>query len=87
MGQTPDPEFVERIEEIVLNFNKESVIGIHDLMVHDYGPGKRFASIHVEMDHKADPLYCHELIDNLERICLERHNINLVIHYDPNCIW
>jgi divalent metal cation (Fe/Co/Zn/Cd) transporter len=52
-------------------------------MVHDYGPGRRFASVHVEMDRNEDPLLCHELIDNLERECWESHGIQLVIHYDP----
>ncbi len=59
------------------------VLGYHDLMVHDYGPGQRFASIHVEMDQKEDPLLCHEIIDAMERNCLENHNVHLVIHYDP----
>ena len=59
------------------------VLGYHDLMVHDYGPGQRFGSLHVEMDQAEDPLSCHELIDDLERLCLEKHNIHLVIHYDP----
>ena len=52
-------------------------------MVHDYGPGQRFASIHVEMDQKEDPLLCHEIIDDLERACLELLQVHLVIHYDP----
>ena len=52
-------------------------------MVHDYGPGQRFASLHVEMDQAEDPLECHELIDNLERQCLAMHNVHLVLHYDP----
>ena len=59
------------------------VLGYHDLMVHDYGPGQRFATIHVEMDQKEDPLTCHEIIDDMERECLKSHNIHLVIHYDP----
>ena len=59
------------------------MLGYHDLMVHDYGPGQRFASIHVEMDRKEDPLLCHEIIDNIERECLQKHNVHLVIHYDP----
>ena len=59
------------------------VLGYHDLMVHDYGPGQRFASMHVEMDKEADPLECHELIDNLERECLKLHRVHLVLHYDP----
>ncbi len=81
LGENASPELKENIISVMGIYPE--VLGYHDLMVHDYGPGQRFASIHVEMDHKADPLYCHELIDNLERICLERHNINLVIHYDP----
>ncbi len=52
-------------------------------MVHDYGPGQRFGSIHVEMDQREDPLTCHEIIDDMERLCLERDNVHLVIHYDP----
>ena len=59
------------------------VLGYHDLMVHDYGPGRQFASMHVEMDHRADPLVCHEIIDDMERECYESHGIQLVIHYDP----
>ena len=52
-------------------------------MVHDYGPGQRFASVHVEMDMKEDPLACHTIIDDVERYCLEEYRIHLVIHYDP----
>ena len=62
---------------------RPQVLGYHDLMVHDYGPGQRFASLHVEMDAADDPLYCHEIIDDMERECLRSHNIQLVIHYDP----
>ncbi|MBR6567253.1 MAG: cation transporter [Clostridia bacterium] len=81
LGENASPE----LKELIINVMRTcpEVLGYHDLMVHDYGPGQRFASIHVEMDHKADPLYCHELIDALERNCLEEHNIHLVIHYDP----
>ena len=52
-------------------------------MVHDYGPGQRFASVHVEMDYREDPLKCHTRIDNLERRCLQQHRVHMVIHYDP----
>ena len=52
-------------------------------MVHDYGAGQRFASLHVEMDAREDPLGCHELIDDMERECYVNHNVKLVIHYDP----
>lgn len=81
LGENASPELKELIVGVMRTCPE--VLGYHDLMVHDYGPGQRFASIHVEMDHKADPLYCHELIDSLERACLEEHNIHLVIHYDP----
>ena len=63
--------------------SQPKVLGYHDLMVHDYGPGRRYASLHVEMDHREDPMECHELIDDMERECLRSHNIHLVIHYDP----
>lgn len=59
------------------------ILGYHDLMVHDYGPGQRFASVHAEMDSSLDPLTCHETIDDLERECLASHGVHLVIHYDP----
>ena len=81
LGEAASPELRKVIIDIV-NGNP-AVLGYHDLMVHDYGPGERFASIHVEMDQKEDPLLCHELIDDMERECLTAHNIHLVIHYDP----
>lgn len=52
-------------------------------MVHDYGPGQRFATVHVEMDMREDPMACHDIIDDIERDCWERHRIHLCIHYDP----
>lgn len=81
LGETASPE----IRELILDYvsAQPKVLGCHDLMVHDYGPGQRFASLHVEMDMREDPLYCHELIDDMERECLRSHNIHLVIHYDP----
>ena len=81
LGQAPDPELREQILDQIRS--TEKVLGYHDLMVHDYGPGRRFASIHVEMDCREDPLLCHEIIDDLERECCESHGIQLVIHYDP----
>ena len=59
------------------------MLGVHDLMVHDYGPGRQFATVHVEMDCREDPLYCHELIDDMERECQNVLGVHLVIHYDP----
>ena len=81
LGEAAGPELREQILDQLRS--TPDVLGWHDLMVHDYGPGRRFASIHVEMDSRQDPLICHEIIDNLERECFESHGIQLVIHYDP----
>ena len=81
LGENADPELREKIVDYIQAQPK--VLGYHDLMVHDYGPGQRFASLHVEMDHREDPMDCHELIDDMERECLRSHNVHLVIHYDP----
>ena len=81
LGENADPELREKIVDYIVAQPK--VLGYHDLMVHDYGPGQRFASLHVEMDCREDPLECHELIDDMERECLRSHNVHLVIHYDP----
>ena len=81
LGSAPDPGLVQMIGDQILSYPK--VLGIHDLMVHDYGPGRRFASVHVEMDSQEDPLACHDIIDNIERDFLSRYNLHLVVHYDP----
>ena len=81
LGENATPELRKLIVDTVQS--DERVLGYHDLMVHDYGPGQRFASLHVEMDQREDPMLCHDIIDNLERICYEKHKVHLVIHYDP----
>ncbi len=81
LGETASVELQQLIVDVICSEPK--ILGYHDLMVHDYGPGQRFASIHVEMDEKENALECHELIDHLERKCLKAHNVHLVIHYDP----
>lgn len=81
LGEAASPELQQLIIDNISANPK--VLGYHDLMVHDYGPGQRFASIHVEMDHKEDPMLCHEIIDDLERECMLSHRIHLIIHYDP----
>ena len=81
LGEAADPQLRMLIADTVGSHPK--VLGFHDLMVHDYGPGQRFASMHVEMDHKEDPMVCHDIIDDIERQCLLEHNVHLVIHYDP----
>ena len=80
LGEAASPE----LRNLILReMTDPRILGYHDLMVHDYGPGQRFGSLHVEMDCREDPLACHELIDDLERVCLEKHKVHLVIHYDP----
>ena len=81
LGEAASPELRKDIVKVLEG--NDRVLGWHDLMVHDYGPGQRFASIHVEMDQKEDPLVCHEIIDDMERLCFEKHQVHLVIHYDP----
>ncbi len=81
LGEAASPELRALIVDYVNRQPK--VLGYHDLMVHDYGPGQRFATLHVEMDNREDPLLCHEIIDDMERECLLNHNVHLVIHYDP----
>lgn len=81
LGESASPELHRQI--VALMEQEEAVLGYHDLMVHDYGPGQRFGSLHVEMDRDRDPLWCHDLIDDLERKCHEQLGVHLVIHYDP----
>lgn len=81
LGESTTPELRNLIIDYISTDPR--VLGYHDLMVHDYGPNKRFATLHVEMDQRIDPLLCHGIIDDLERECLESHGIHLVIHYDP----
>ncbi|MBQ2777844.1 MAG: cation transporter, partial [Peptococcaceae bacterium] len=81
LGESTSPELRDLIVDYISTDPR--VLGYHDLMVHDYGPNKRFASLHVEMDQRIDPLLCHSIIDDLERECLASHGIHLVIHYDP----
>ena len=81
LGESASPELQKQIAALVKQ--EEAVLGYHDLMVHDYGPGQRFGSLHVEMDQTLDALWCHELIDNLERKCLADLGVHLSIHYDP----
>lgn len=81
LGAAPTQEQVDAIREKLESY--PGVLGTHDLLVHDYGPGRQFASVHLEMDAKADPLVSHDLIDSIERDFLREENLHLVIHYDP----
>lgn len=81
LGQRADPELTEKISRLVLSHEK--ILGIHDLLVHDYGPGQCFASLHAELSAQEDPLTCHDIIDDIECDALHELNVHLVIHYDP----
>ena len=81
LGQRADPELTEKISQLVLSHEK--VLGIHDLLVHDYGPGQCFASLHAELSAAEEPLVCHDIIDDIECDALHELNVHLVIHYDP----
>ncbi len=83
LGQAPDPEFVAQIEETVMNFDKESIVGIHDLIVHDYGPGRRVISLHAEVPAEGDILQLHDVIDNLEVKLRNDLGCLTTIHMDP----
>ena len=81
LGKAPDPILVDHIEKKILSY--QGVLGTHDLMIHDYGPGRIFASVHVEMAAEDDVIKSHDVIDNIERDFLENENLNLIVHYDP----
>ena len=81
LGQQADGALVDKIKGLILSYDK--VLGIHDLLVHDYGPGQCYASVHVELSAEEDPLYCHDVIDEIEWEILRELNVHMVIHYDP----
>lgn len=81
LGMPPSREQVEEIRKKLMSY--PGVLGTHDLMVHDYGPGRQFASVHLEMDAALDPLVSHDMIDSIERDFLAQEQLHLVIHYDP----
>lgn len=81
LGRAPSEELTRRVEEKILSY--EGILGTHDLMVHDYGPGQCFASAHVEMSAEMNVMRSHDIIDTIERDFHEQDHIHLVIHYDP----
>ncbi len=81
LGQPPEPEFVQRIEKIVLE--EEEIIGIHDLIVHNYGPGRVMISLHAEVPADGDILALHDMIDNVEHRLKNELHCAAVIHMDP----
>ena len=81
LGQGPTEERVEQIESFIRGF--EGVLDLHDLVVHDYGPGRSYASVHVEVDADVDILVSHDVADVIERRMADDLDIHLVIHLDP----
>lgn len=81
LGQAPDPEFVKRIEEIIKR--QPAILGVHDLVVHDYGPGRVMVSLHAEVPASGDMLETHDMIDNVERTLEEELGCPATIHMDP----
>ncbi len=81
LGKAPDPELVKQIEDIMLTEN--DIAGVHDLIVHDYGPGRIIASAHAEVPCNVDVLKLHDMIDNVEKLISRRLNIMICIHMDP----
>ncbi len=81
LGQAPDREFVKQIRDMVEAYPE--IIGVHDLIVHDYGPGRQMISLHAEVDASGDILSLHDVIDNIERELKEKLSCDATIHMDP----
>lgn len=81
LGRSPSPELVGKIKDMVLSY--DGILGVHDLIVHEYGPGKVFASLHAEVSVEEDVLESHALIDGIENELSRKLGIDVVIHMDP----
>ena len=81
LGMAPDQEMVDHINQKIMSY--DTVLGIHDLVVHNYGPQRCFASVHVEVPASQDILISHDIIDNIERDFAKDMDIHLVVHLDP----
>ena len=81
IGEAPDPELVHNIVDMIMAH--PAILGVHDMMLHNYGPNKIFASAHVEVNSSKDIFETHDHIDNIEREVKENMNIDLVLHMDP----
>jgi len=81
LGERADPDLRARIGALLGENGK--VLGYHDLLIHDYGPGRCFASLHAELSDREDPQACHAIIDGIEEAALSRLGVHLVIHWDP----
>jgi cation diffusion facilitator family transporter len=81
LGSPPEPEVIDGIKEITAMYPE--ILGIHDLVVHNYGPGNTIASLHAEVDGKADVYLIHDVIDNAEKKLYESLGVRATIHMDP----
>ncbi len=81
LGQKPEQSLIDDIQSIIMSFDVFE--DMHDLIVHNYGPGRCFASVHVEISQNKNIVYCHEQIDLCERLVAEKLSVELVIHMDP----
>lgn len=81
IGEAPSKEYIDEITNKILSYN--GVLGLHDLVIHSYGPAKTFITVHVEVDSKVDVVESHDIIDNIEHDFMEDGNLNVVIHMDP----
>ena len=81
LGQPPAQEFVDKIEQIVIS--QDGIVGVHDLVVHDYGPGRRMISLHAEVPADGNMILLHDTVDNLEKLLRKECGCEAVIHMDP----
>lgn len=81
LGSAPDPVLVKQIQELVMSHKQ--VVGMHDLVIHDYGPGRRMCSFHAEVPQNADIMEAHDAIDHIEREILEKYGVETTAHMDP----
>lgn len=81
LGQSPDPCFVKELEELILSYPE--IVGVHDLIVHNYGPGRVMISVHAEVPADGDILVLHDTIDNIEHRIKRQLSCDAVIHMDP----
>lgn len=83
LGEAPDPELVKGVARFVLNYDKSKIIGIHDIMIHDYGPGRKIVVLHAEVPAEGDILLIHDAVDNVERGLESEFDCLATIHIDP----
>ena len=83
LGEAPDKEYSKAVADYVLNFDKQKVIGMHDLMIHDYGPGRKIIVLHAEVPAEGNILELHDVVDNIERGLENKFDCLATIHMDP----